>query len=283
MRIGSVVVTYFPNENTLKLIQQLIDNIYINRIIIVDNTDDEVSFFEKGIFINDKLSLVANKKNLGIAKALNQGIDHLVDDNYDWVLTMDQDSLISPGLLEKYKLFIEKNNIENVGMLGTNYIDIYSGKIRFSGEWNEREMSEVISSGSLVNLRIFSSMGGFKEKYFIDQVDNEYCYRLKTQNYKILLLNGVDMEHSMGQITHKKIGFKLFFLYNQKPIRTYYRTRNIIFMIKEYKDFKLTYSKIISLCKDFIKIAFEENKKQKYFYFFKGLKNGLFGGSYDNK
>ncbi|WP_419885076.1 glycosyltransferase family 2 protein [Paenibacillus sp. B-A-8] len=281
MKSGAVVVTYFPNERFLNLINNLILDFNIEKIIIVDNTDANNWILYEDIIKNEKVILIENKENLGIARALNQGIECLASMNFDWVLTMDQDSNIGPELLEKYKEFVNKNNTDKIGMLGTNYIDINLNEIKIPGEWNEKEVNEVISSGSFLNMKIFSELKGFKEHYFIDQVDNEYCFRLIKNNYKIFMINGIDLEHSMGDITRITIGPVKFHLYNQKPIRTFYRTRNMIYMMKEYKELTLIYSKIMSLLIDFIKIAFEKESLHKYLYFIKGVKTGILGELHD--
>ena len=102
-----------------------------------------------------------------------------------------------------------------------------------------------------------------REDYFIDQVDNEYCLRLKVNGYKIVILNGIDMEHKIGKIELRKIFGREICIYHQSPMRYYYRTRNLLFMIKDYKDRVVIIKVIKSLVKDFIKLLFEQKKYTK--------------------
>lgn len=275
MKIGAVIVTYFPDKKNIKLVQQLVDEDVIEKLIIVDNTDRNQDAIEDISILSTKIQIIRNILNQGIAKALNQGLNILTSEGYHWALTMDQDSLITKKLLRKYAFFLETNLCEEVGIISTNYIDTNTKKEAFPDMDDILYVQEVISSGSLLNLSVFKLLHKFKEYYFIDQVDNEYCYRLTINNYKIVVLKGVDMYHSMGKISSKKIFNHEFYIYNQNHKRVFYRTRNKVFMIKEYND-RLLHQKIYkSLMIDFLKIFFEDNKARKIKSFIEGLVAGV--------
>ena len=274
MKLGSVIVTYNPTINIKNIIDILIDDKNLNEIVIVDNSEENYKIL-KQISCYDKVKIIYNKKNLGIAKALNIGIDYLSKKKINWILTMDQDSKIKKNLLCKYNEFLENNKTNDIALIGTNYEDINTGKRAFDDYRYIFEVEQVISSATLLNVDLFLKLGKFKEYYFIDQVDNEYCYRVRQKLYKIVIINGIDMIHSMGNI--KKIKFLNFYTYNQAPIRTYYRTRNKIFICNEYKERFIVKQIIISLIKDFIKISFENNKVKKYSFFIKGIRDGIRG------
>ena len=41
-----------------------------------------------------------------------------------------------------------------------------------------------MTSGNLLNLKIAEKIGDFEEKLFIDEVDHDYCYRIRRKaNY----------------------------------------------------------------------------------------------------
>jgi rhamnosyltransferase len=66
----------------------------------------------------DNVLYYPNYQNFGIAKALNIGCQKALDEGYEWVLTMDQDSFWSnPEELQRYIQFSEKlylNNAKNI-------------------------------------------------------------------------------------------------------------------------------------------------------------------------
>lgn len=276
--IGAVIVTYNPDETIRDRIEKLIEIDGLKKIIIVDNSIDSKVLEKVKKDINSlKVVFKFNKENLGIAKALNQGIQEIKKE-CKWVLTLDQDSNIYSGLVTKYKDIIENEHYKTkIAIIGTNYIDINSKTpYKKIGE-DLVEVEEVISSGSLLNIDIFESLGGFNSKYFIDQVDNEYCYRVRKKGYKIKFLQSINMSHSLGNITKKKFVFWELYLYNQNPIRTYYRTRNKIYFMKMYKDKELTKILITHLLKDIIRILNEKQSLRKIMNFIKGVRDGVKG------
>ena len=43
---------------------------------------------------------VFNSENLGIAKALNQGIEIAIKEKFEWVITMDNDSIATENMID---------------------------------------------------------------------------------------------------------------------------------------------------------------------------------------
>lgn len=276
-KYGVVIVSYYPTENLIKLICKLYNFDSNVNIVIIDNTGEENEIISKLKRCYNYCEIVMNKDNMGIASALNTGINKFYKKGFQWVLTFDQDSLITANIVEYYFDFIRRGiyKKDEIGILSTNYLDINTGKLYYPKIQLYKEVRESISSGSLININIFIELGKYKDYYFIDQVDNEYCIRLIKNNKKIILLPNNMMAHSLGNITNKHFLWKSFYLYNQNPIRYYYRTRNTIYIIREYNDMKITSEKIKQLFIDFLKILFEDNKKNKISNYFKGIFDGL--------
>ena len=72
---------------------------------------------------------------------------------------------------------------------------------------------------------------------FIDEVDHEYCYRVKEKNYKVIQVNHVLLNHQLGV---KKSGAYLgvFAKRNRiihSPQRVYYMVRNYLYVRKKYR------------------------------------------------
>ena len=83
------------------------------------------------------------------------------------------------------------------------------------------------------------------------------------------------MEHRIGNLRRVKF-IKSFYTYNQPPFRVYYRTRNIVWFIKEYREDKELHKvKIKELITDSIRIFFEDDSIGKYKQFVRGLKDGI--------
>lgn len=273
MNIGMIIVCYNPDERTKKLIKIVNNNQNIMFVVIVDNS---LQNNEKFLEIDTKKNIyIANLANLGIAEAQNIGLDILYKKGFKWVVTMDQDSIINHGLVRKYKDFINNNHDDKIAIISTNYFDVGTNEKKYNIKDKFIYVDEVISSGSLLNIDIAKKIGKMKGYYFIDQVDNEYCYRVIKSGYKIIVLDGLDMEHKIGNIKIVNLGFKKFCTYNQSPIRYYYRSRNLVYMVREYNDKSLLIKTIKNIILDTIRVFFEKNKFKKLYYMIIGIKDGI--------
>lgn len=198
-------------------------------IILVDNTPNR-NLKISGINIH----YIPLFKNTGIAKALNVGLQTAKELSSKWVLTMDQDSELSPNMIPEYIKFISSNS-EKIGLLAP-LINMYAGEEKQASNTYCR-IDEAITSGSLISMEAFDNVGGFKEELFIDGVDFEFCWNLKKHGYSIYQLNSVVMQHQLGETKEYKFwGKHLFYVTNHNFIRRYYMTRNSLYIKSLYAD-----------------------------------------------
>ncbi|MBO8132147.1 MAG: glycosyltransferase family 2 protein [Candidatus Marinimicrobia bacterium] len=258
MNVYAVIVTYNPdivvlNKSILALITQ------VNKIIIVDNCSTN-DFFKKLIKYS-KIILIKNEDNFGVAYALNKGVSKCLYMKADWVLTLDQDSIIGENYISKmlsaYQKIYER---DKVGMLCPQYFIngkdnkhiIYNDDIYFVGE--------AITSGSLVKASIFNKVGMYDDSLFIDCVDYEFCLRLKMNGYRIAKVNSSILYHSMGIVREKKLFNKVIKYTTYDYLRRYYRYRNRIHIYK--KNFFVSPSwvmkDLVKFFKEIIKIIITE-------------------------
>jgi rhamnosyltransferase len=134
-------------------------------------------------------------------------------------------------------------------------------------------------SGNVLKTPVAQLAGGFNESLFIDEVDHEFCYRLRQRGYKILIFYDVKMEHHLGNITRHNIWTGHFNTTNHCGIRRYYMARNMLYIMNEYPEVKMQYFK--DFIKMVIKIILAENHKlEKIKYIIKGIqdyRHGKFG------
>lgn len=266
-RYAVVIVAYNPDERIFLSIKRLNEISSVDKIYVIDNTPKgkaEISSYSK------KIVYIPLFENKGIAVAQNIGLDRARIDGYTWAMTLDQDTIIESELLIKYDEFIKKIDTQKIGIINSDYFDINSEKLKY-GNKETILVNEIISSGSLINLEIFQKVGKMDEIFFIDQVDNEYCYRLRKSGYLIVVLPGKGFEHRLGNIKKITFGKNIIFTYNQPPIRVFYRTRNMILFAKKYHDKELKVKKLKELLKDFIRLWFEKQRMPKILMYIKGV------------
>ena len=230
-KVAAVVVLYNPDKNYIKNINTYL--YHISLLVIVDNSEiPDYSVYSSLENINH-VKFVINKENTGISKAINDGIKLAVKEGAEWVLTMDQDSFFENNMIENYLVaFNEISNNKKVAVIGP----VSEKRSDETIPTKIKEVTSLITSGSLINTSIFSEVGGYNEKLFIDEVDHEYCYRIKMLGYSVLQVENIFLNHTLGSqqpvktLTGKK---KVKTLHS--PIRLYYIVRNCCFIIKMYR------------------------------------------------
>lgn len=243
------IVTYNPD---LKRLEENIKNIFlqVKQIIIVDNHSthlDEIKLLCKKY---KNIILIKNYKNMGIAYALNQIMKYAESMDYQWVVTLDQDSICPNNLLIEYEKYID----EGIGIICPEVQDKRRKYQNIKPKKGFSEIDTCITSASCTNIRSWRQVGGFDNKLFIDLVDNDFCKKIRIFNYKIIKLNYLVLNQEFGDIIPKdtyfaKICIKLSeILHNENigklsykkkvnSLRVYYTCRNILYLNKKYKNY----------------------------------------------
>ena len=273
--ICGVTVLYNPTKEILKNINSYLNE--LDRLYLVDNSEKESNYLkEQLIKFSSKIEYIKMNGNEGIAKALNVAKNKAIDEKFDWLLTMDQDSKFENDDFNKMLQLVKKFFNKNIAIFSPFHK--MPNSIFVDDEITEKEI--VMTSGNLLNLKIAKEIGDFEEKFFIDEVDHDYCYRIKKRNYKIIVLNKIILNHNLGNMK----SYKIFAVTNHNYIRRYYITRNELYMLKKYSFLKRRYLR--EILKDTIKIIlFEKDKIKKLKMIYLGIKdfkNGITGKINEN-
>lgn len=237
MRIYAIVVTYNPEKDLLlKQNTSLISQ--VDGIVYVDNNSNSTVFM-KSLQGNENC-FVHNDKNLGLAKAQNQGIGEARKKGADFVILFDQDSVPPVGFVDGLlKCYNENKRSNKIALVGPAIRNLVTGSkvdnkgVVFSGLSIKRvkvdkatEVSYCIASGSLIPIPVLDDVGVMEEKLFIDGLDLEWCLRAKNKGYKIYQTNNTYLDHCLGDGSKDRI-------MSHSPIREYYIMRNSVWMIKQ--------------------------------------------------
>ena len=103
------IVTYNPliDQFRKKLLFFKVNNF---KVLIVDNGSNNSSLI-KSVCEDVGVNFIGNKKNLGIAFALNEIFNYAQKEGDSWVLTLDQDSLANLKLLNSFKKCEDKDDV----------------------------------------------------------------------------------------------------------------------------------------------------------------------------
>ncbi len=274
MKIYGVVVLYNSDVNVLNNISSYLND--VDKLYVVDNSEIYNNSLIQKLQNDSKIQYIDNKGNRGIAYALNLGAKLAIDDNINWLLTMDQDSGFDKGSLEKMIKWINEKKTDNIAIVSPMH------SVNARDNYQRQYDLVTMTSGNLLNLKIFQKIGGFDEKLFIDSVDTEYCLRLNMNGYRIKRCKEIILRHNLGDIEIKNFLFCNFYVTNHNAIRWYYIARNRLYTWKKYKKYfawYIRYEQKMTL-KQMVKIVAEDDKILKFKMIFKGYidyKKGKFG------
>jgi len=232
MKIAAVVILYDPVKDVIRNINSYSEA--IDLLYIVDNSTHPSIEIHASFIGKQKVLYLHDGENKGIAFRLNQVIKMAKDHEYDWLLTMDQDSLFSSQTFLTYLNCVRKfEQKENVSMFGTNHAE----KITTNDFCNSISVKHLITSGSLLNLKAESKIGGFDENLFIDEVDFEYCLRSVLNGFQVIQFTDIFLQHNLGETVYRR-SFKTTKPSSRvlhSPQRLYYMTRNFFYVEAKYK------------------------------------------------
>ncbi|MBP5491275.1 MAG: glycosyltransferase [Clostridiales bacterium] len=250
--IWASIVLYNPDLDMLARNLAAVSD-QVDAVVVVDNgSKDEPAlrkfFQDQG---RDKIHVIWNGENQGIAAALNAALKKASEHHVNWLLTLDQDSVIPHEMIRRYKDYLD---LPKVGQLCCVFFDpkypdyplsdmVPLGSPDYESEY--AECSGCITSGCLMNVPIAMKIGGFDARLFIDSVDYDYSFRLRGANYKIYRINSVKMEHHLGNGKKKHFLFLSYMDYRYSPQRSFYQSRNAVYMIRTYKQYTSIFRKTL--------------------------------------
>jgi len=268
LKIAGIVTLYNPTDQDIKNIDTYIDD--IDRLYVIDNTEGKDN--KSRIPSNEKIKYIFKNENLGVATALNMGAKNAIEEGYKYLLTMDQDTTFKPGVMKKLKEVINNTDMSKIGIVTPWH---HTKLIDKKPETETDDPHDVMTSGNILNLDIWQKIGGFKDWFFIDGIDIEYCMNLHKNGYKILRVNSVEIDHNLGDIFYKNIRGRLFLCTNHSPIRRYYIMRNYHYILDMYKDVEPSYCySLVSQKHNMIGVLlFEKQKIKKIRKYIQGLRD----------
>ena len=200
-KVAAIIVSYNPDSNLFDSINLLLNQ--VEKVIIVDNGSKEKYVKYIKSINEDKIEIILNKENLGVATALNIGVIKALENGYEWILTMDQDSKASPDMVKKmFNVYNSINREERKDILSIfpNFVDERIQSIEENSNMNSYEYVDAdITSGNLLRKEVFEKVGFFDDSLFIDLVDTDFCMRLNEKGIKMIKIRDAVLYHSLGE------------------------------------------------------------------------------------
>jgi GT2 family glycosyltransferase len=222
--VSIIIVSWNTRELLLSCIKEAlqIDRGISREIIVVDNASRDGSAREvKGEF--PSVHLIENEKNLGFAKAVNQGLQK---GSGKYVLLLNPDTQVKGGAVERLVSFMEthlgagvagpqllnsdgskQNSIANYPSLATELFNKSLLRRLFKKKFpgKERDYSEpvevdsVIGACMIVRREAIHQVGLLDEDYFLFLEETDWCYRMTKRGWKIYHVPQAEVGHFQGK------------------------------------------------------------------------------------
>lgn len=278
MHICAGIITYNPTLTDVSTCLEALCN-QVERVIIVDNASKNVKSLQEVVSKYANVTLVKNSQNIGFAKALTQVFEWAKSQGFNWVLTLNDDSVVPSNMISEYKKILEnQGNLVNQKNAKNSKIAIVCSllKNRLDGTilHSKCHEDECITSGSLTSVEAWAKIGGFDEWLEIDGVDFDFSRRLVRAGWKIVECQNVIMEHQIGKARSINLIIKHPIVWNHNANRKYYIARNM--QVVDYKMGTYSYAKSLrAVVRDMIFVAlWEKNKFAKIRAMIRGFKDG---------
>jgi GT2 family glycosyltransferase len=198
------------------------------RILVVDNgsTDDSVPAITAQF---PDVEQIVNGRNPGFAAGANVGIRHALAQGADFVFVANNDTLIAPDALDLLvhaalasevglaapKIYYASDprriwsagawrdpvTLEVTGCRRGQYERVVTFPKAFSfreGEEEPFEVDFVTACGMLIRRRCFEVVGLFDERFFMYYEDSDYCLRVRSAGYRVLVVPRARMWHKVA-------------------------------------------------------------------------------------
>lgn len=267
-RYAITVICYNPDSNVPARIQ-MYSKIF-SQVLVLDNSD--TNKYLHNMQFADNVLYYDMHGNQGMSQALNIAYKWGMEQKFDYLLTMDQDSNYSKDNIDNMISYIEDNASSDVAIYVANFAKLYKdlktdhlvpGKPVME-KHSVREVSMCLTSGSFVNLKAIKKILPL-EDYFIAVVDNFISTELINKGYRLLRVGNSYFEQEVGIPVGNTWFNRTFKIVHHTPVRYYYIFRNGDYYREKYRKNKklLIRSHIGRLRLIFNILVAEENKIQK--------------------
>ena len=263
--VVGVVVTYRPPDDFDRALDSFLGQLPLT--IVVSNDDDPGTIDRVRDLVAMRLatpaggrrgsvSVVWNRKNLGLSAAFNQGVAAAESSAPRFVLLLDQDTCLHSGavrtLVDDFGALASTGATGAVGctnLEGVHVSEFPLGALdRVRRMYRPRSRTEriplprdvvhrkptMVNSGTLIASTTLRSVGPFDERLFIDGVDYDYSFRMRRVHLEIFSSEQARADHRIGALfeTHwlgRTVKFRTY-----STGRSYYIVRDTMRLLRKW-------------------------------------------------
>ena len=234
-KINIVIINYNGEKDTVDCLNSLKkvkhDGFELDAVVVDNYPENRIKLDEKN-YKDVNLKVIFNPVNLGFSGGNNVGIRHALKNDADYILLLNNDTLVKEDFLQELLEFAEKN--PEAGLIvpkiyfakgfefhKDRYKDSETGRVFWyaggnmdwknvighhrgvdlvdKGQFDKTEETD-FASGCCVLIRseMFDKIGFLDEKYFLYYEDIDLCRKIRRMGKDVVYYPGVEIEHKVG-------------------------------------------------------------------------------------
>lgn len=224
--LAIVTVTYNSGSVLREFLESLASDIEMIpkfRLYLIDNaSEDKTVKIAKEFQSEINITIIANTRNTGAAGGNNQGIANALSDGAEWILLVNNDTIIPPGTLgglvkvaatEKIHLLSPviagTEPAHTVWYAGGSLFPYKGMKVRHDGMGSSladvprglRPTEYASTCCLLVHADVFFAIGGLDDDYFVYFEDVDFAIRAKAAGFQMWITGDFRIVHKASSLT----------------------------------------------------------------------------------
>lgn len=271
-QIALVIINWNKPEmtiDTVKSILKIDSHGFKYKIFLVDNgsSDKSIDIFHQEFSANQNIKLIETHSNLGFAGGNNVAIKHILKENFDQILLINNDVIVDPDFLKNLTKYVDKYQIvapkiyfapgyeyhaqrykskekgHVIWFAGgkMDWNNIYGSHIGVDevdhGQWDQINDQVDFLTGCclLINRQVFEKIGFLSEKYFMYLEDADFCHRAKLAGFKMAYIPESKIWHINSGSSKSGGDLHNYFLTRNRLLFGFYygRLRTKLALLKE--------------------------------------------------
>lgn len=228
--IGIVTVLYNSESVLPDFLKSCVSQKKVNyKLYCIDNnsTDNSLSIIRS--YNNTNIKTIHNKRNYGFAKACNQGIKLTLEDNCDYILLINNDTVFDNNMIS-----ILLNDLQQHAgdFISPKIIDFNDNTTLWAGgdfKFSRAYANTIIGykksdTGQYTNIyqtfhapfccvlfdkKCFEINGLIDERYFVYWEDSDWCFSAKKNKLRLLFTPNTTIRHKESSLTGQYSAFKI--------------------------------------------------------------------------
>jgi GT2 family glycosyltransferase len=176
----SIIIPVHNGDWVANAFETIFRNTQKYELIIIDNGSDErTAEYLMTLAGYGKIKLIQNNKNLGFAKACNQGAKEA---NYELLLFLNDDVLCYENWLDILVSGMYLKDLDACSPKG----GIFNNELKGIGETTENDFDYLVGWCLMIKKEVFNRVHGFDEQYeFAFCEDSDLSFKLRAKGYNI--------------------------------------------------------------------------------------------------